>query len=483
MLMMSQGMPNGLLPGMKNEVGFPASEGAGAEFVNLLDLVEGMEVAEMSSASDKELNFAKLGETLKDDSGEKVALDKDAALAGLALSGIEMNAGLIGKTVGQEIPAQAVALGTAHEVASEVALPQDLLVNTPVAPQLNKPEARLDSESVAAWTTAFAAGEIKDVEVSKTGPEGMDLAPRRHVASMERALMAPLAEPVVDHVQNVVASPEKITPLEAKKPEEGFVSLAATVERVKSNDASVASFAQRDFGQGNDKSSDEPSKKNASLQAKDLFLDRSDVSSGQFAPRAASVLTTSIATKGSPVVSGDQNVVDFVADKVQTLSSAGGGSLRVGLDTKDMGQIEIKVTLRAGRVDVRISGDSPELTRQLESHRSELTSKLEQHVQLGDLEVSRTPAARIEDSKQVLASAGSMRLTEDLMKNVSRDGVESASRSVEQIRNERLESLRASAPTGRSEESASADRGFSRDERRGQALNQWATFSQMRESA
>jgi hypothetical protein len=181
--------------------------------------------------------------------------------------------------------------------------------------------------------------------------------------------------------------------------------------------------------------------------------------------------------------SSDQNVVDFVSEKVQNLQAAGGGTLRVGLDTKDMGQIEIKVTLRAGRVDVTISGESSELTRQLEASRSELTSKLEKHVELGDLSIAKGQFSRVEDSRQVISNAGSMRLTEDLVRNAARDGIDMAA-NLDQPRSERLEALRSSAPLSRAEQSnTESGQDFARDERRGQALEQWANFSQMRKSA
>ncbi|MEO5666599.1 MAG: flagellar hook-length control protein FliK, partial [Bdellovibrionota bacterium] len=174
---------------------------------------------------------------------------------------------------------------------------------------------------------------------------------------------------------------------------------------------------------------------------------------------------------------------DFVSDKVATLQAAGGGTLRVGLDTKDMGQIEIKVTMRAGRVDVKISGESPEITRQLEAGRSELTAKLEKHVELGDLNISRGQFTRVDDTKQLLASSGSLRLSEDLVKNSVRESVETLSRLTDNPRSERLESLRNTSPLARSQESSSTDNGFARDERREQALEQWANSSQMRQSA
>ncbi len=483
MLMMSQRMPTGILSGMKDEMAPIASpDGSGPEFINLLDLVEGVEVAEMSSASDPELNFANLGETLEDETSEKVLKDKNAALAGLAISGVDLNAGLIIKTVGQDVAANAETLGTENKVVKEFTTPGEILLDAPAAQQIVKPEARLGSANVAAWTAAFASGELKHVDVSQAGSEGSDLKIDRQVAKAEREIMSDIAKTELA-ADSVVAKGglTRVGPetLKEETIQGGFVPMAGTVERVAKDDQSVATV-HGDEAAREGKSSD---KKNASVHAKDFFLDRSDLSNAAAGPQARTVLASTVGTKGLLSKTSDQNVVDFVSDKVQNLQAAGGGSLRVGLETKDMGQIEIKVTLRAGRVDVRISGESPELTRQLEASRSELTSKLEKHVELGDLSISKGQFSRIEDSRQVITNPGSMRLTEDLVRNAARDGIDMAT-NLDQPRSERLEALRSSAPLSRTEQSnATLGQDFARDERRGQALEQWANFSQMRRSA
>ena len=494
MLMMSQGMPTSILPGMKNELAPMATPGAsGLEFVNLLDLVEGMEVAETSSASDPELNFANLGETLEDETSEKVLTDKNAALAGLAISGVDLNAGLINKTVGQDVAAKAETLGTENNVVKEFTTPGEILLDAPIAQQIVKPQSRLGSASVAAWTAAFASGELKHVDVSQAEPEGSDLKMDRQIAKAEREIMSDVVKPVegatLPNLEPELAAERVVAKgglavaahetLKEKPAQDGFVPMAASVERVAKGDQSVARV------HGDEALRDEKpaAKKNASVQAKDFFLDRSELSNAASGPQTRTVLASAVGAKGLVSKTSDQNVVDFVSDKVQNLQAAGGGTLRVGLDTKDMGQIEIKVTLRAGRVDVRISGESPELTRQLEASRSELTSKLEKHVELGDLSISKGQFSRVEDSRQVISNAGSMRLTEDLVRGAARDGIDMAA-NLDQPRSERLEALRSSAPLSRTEQSnANSGQDFARDERRGQALEQWANFSQMRKSA
>lgn len=491
-LMMSQGIPTGILPAMNNENALMPEGANGAEFVNLLDLVEGLETAELSSASDSELNFAQAAEGMSDELSEKVDSDKNAALAGLALSSVDMNAGLINKSVGQEPLVKNESLGM-DKVTKEIASPGNVFLNAP-APTVSAPEAKLSSESVAAWTTAFAANEVTNVDVSKAVPEGSDLSLNRQVASNSRDMMlseegapAPALASASLVEEKLAAKPEASTAAQHTKPaladkgQEGFAPMAATVERVSAREVPRA-LASQDVSGVSDKTFSKESKKNESVQAKDFFLDRAEISSGSSGVQAKTVLAAAVASKGMSSQIGDQNVVDFVSDKVLNLQNAGGGTLRVGLDTKDMGQIEIKVSLRGGRVDVQVSGESPELARQLEANRSELTAKLEKHVELGDLSIGKTQVSRFEDSKQLLSNAGNYRITEDLVRNVVRDGVDASSR-IDQPRSERLDSLRSAAPLGRSDESAASNQGFGRDERRGQAMAQWANSSQMRQSA
>ncbi|MEO5667257.1 MAG: hypothetical protein ABIR96_04285, partial [Bdellovibrionota bacterium] len=275
-LMMSQGMPSGIVPGMNNQMGIvPQQDANGLEFVNLLNLVEGMETSELSSASDGEQNFANAAVELKDEVGEKVSSDKNAALAGLAMAGIDLNAGLIGKSVGQDVPAKAELLETAKVPTNEIVAPQNIFLNAPAAKPLQA-DTRLDSESVAAWTAAFAANEVKDVQVSQAAPEGSDLSKQHLAASNESQMLrgseSPLelvkpeslkkeavlvaAAPVVatsksesvqSQSQPQVQAKSAIGPVAAREPaKEGFVSMTASVERVAANDSSIAPFAQRE---------------------------------------------------------------------------------------------------------------------------------------------------------------------------------------------------------------------------------------------
>ena len=274
MLMMSQGMPNSILPGMKNGMDPMApADASGLEFVNLLDLVEGMEVAEMSSASDPELNFANLGETLEDETSEKVLTDKNAALAGLAISGVNLNSGLINKTVGQEVAVKAETLGTENKVVKEFTTPGEILLDAPVVQQLAKPEARLGSASVAAWTAAFASGELKHVDVSQEAPLDGNLNLDRKVAQVEREMMSEVLDPAPSEKISALKSDVAPAPVKAglatahhdaiksKPAPEGFVPMAASVERVASGDQSVAHV----HGDNSAREEKDSGKKNASV--------------------------------------------------------------------------------------------------------------------------------------------------------------------------------------------------------------------------
>jgi hypothetical protein len=506
MLFMNQGMPDAGAVGMKNNGFFSGSESSdsGSEFVNLLDVVESMEVAELGSVSDKDFNMAQTMKALRDDHSEKVSSEKNAALAGLILSEVELNSGLVNKFVGQEAIVTNNSLETNGKVTNEVVLPRDLIMGQSLLhqPDVRTPEDKsLNMASVAAWTSAFASGELDSVEVSNAQPDDMGLASKRRMASLENQIARDV--PPRSSVESLRLQGEELTPLAPSKPHslnaalplargaaqsaqgsdpEAFVAMATKVERVSGSELQGAQRLDEKV-LGAEQETSQQVKKATSVQAKDLFLERSGFAlSSQSDLQSRSVLASSSALKGDDLSVADANVVDFVSDKVLDLQKAGGGSLRVGLDTKDMGQIEIKVSFRGGRVDVSISGESGELTRQLQAGRSELSAKLGQHVELGDLKIVEAPTRTGHDVSSLMSRMGAARLSEDLVRVSMRDGVESNA-NVESLKNEKLDSLRAAGPMARSSEGHPFNGETSRDEKREQALNQWAAQSRLRQSA
>ena len=69
--------------------------------------------------------------------------------------------------------------------------------------------------------------------------------------------------------------------------------------------------------------------------------------------------------------------LDFVAEKVETLKTQGGGTLRVELTPKGMGSIEIRVGMRNGQMDVRVLAESANTQKALDLSKTDLMSRLE----------------------------------------------------------------------------------------------------------
>ena len=78
--------------------------------------------------------------------------------------------------------------------------------------------------------------------------------------------------------------------IKSKPAPEGFVPMAASVERVASGDQSVAHV----HGDNSAREEKDSGKKNASVQAKDFFLDRSELSSGVGGPQGRTVLASAV---------------------------------------------------------------------------------------------------------------------------------------------------------------------------------------------
>jgi flagellar hook-length control protein FliK len=75
---------------------------------------------------------------------------------------------------------------------------------------------------------------------------------------------------------------------------------------------------------------------------------------------------------------GQENVSE-ISGRAQTLAKAGGGQMKVELTPEGMGSIELKVSVKEGRVDVSILTENQDTKRLLESKLGDLKSSLESH--------------------------------------------------------------------------------------------------------
>jgi hypothetical protein len=69
--------------------------------------------------------------------------------------------------------------------------------------------------------------------------------------------------------------------------------------------------------------------------------------------------------------------MNFVGQKVQDLKAIGGGEIRIDLHPKDLGQLEIRVGMNRGKMEVTIEAEKSETLNALQNSSDQLRGKLE----------------------------------------------------------------------------------------------------------
>jgi|GEM_PF-3005586 len=513
-LMMNQlsGMPIG------NSADLQIANPSGVEegFGDLLGMVEGLETAELSSAVDAEGNWAKLMGEMGDESERVLGREKDMALSSLQI-GAQLNAGMLQKSFGQENASVNLQANVLPENLSEVntksfsefqrASLNGVTLNgvttaldgiqSQTQMSLAQKQMPLSQESVAAWTAALSAGELKSVEVGeapvvtqlpseKVEMGRIEMQSRMGLDLGEAPLKNGVSDEVLEKSETSTLAKAGVD-LSAKSGNKVSSQEALTSNAVKSNAGeSSADMSSNTKSQSNgfelDPQVKKLSQKAEPQNARDFMLDRSSYAVGATAgARESSALKTSLEGKI------DSKVVDFVADKVEQLQSTGGGTLKLGLDTKDQGSIEIRVTLRGGQVDVKIEGSNESLTRELHAHRADLKTRLEKTVDVANIDIGNRKAVDLSSVRMGATQLASSVLSSDEMVRslTGSDIARLNDGGANILRNADRNANNLSVHSGEQSAAASDDSsGFSHEDRRQQAMNQWAGFSEkMKKSA
>jgi len=197
----------------------------------------------------------------------------------------------------------------------------------------------------------------------------------------------------------------------------------------------------------------------------------------QIAPKAQAALASAetLGTAADRRVS--HQAIDFVADKIDTLRTNGGGVLRVHLDPKDLGSVMLKVSTKGGIAKVEIVAEKAETAALFTQNRADLNSKLENsgisaHVSIDQGRLSSV--ANASPNSQMLSRANNIS-SYDLMamdKSVATEALSSSA-------------VRSSGASGGTQSSAEGGSGesWNRDERREFAREQRNFSRQNRKSA
>jgi hypothetical protein len=517
------------------------SEGAVSKgFEDLLGLVENLETAELSSAVDAESNWTRLMQEMTDSSEEVLSAERN-----IALSNLQLNAGMLQKSFGQVTPSQKswVVPESLTEVnatnfsefqrqtASLDSLQQQIQWNL-----RSKEAAPISQESVAAWTVALSSGEVTSVEVGDEPVKTQNLSDRAELSRIQSPALQELSSDAIElRLPDRDASTSshlnkgefkggefkgefkrEFVDARALNAKGSFRSESSTsldmpapvkvASEAKFEAPSLKEEARTDFSilskdpaakvtSTQEKSSKllrseefqldpqvkkitEAKAKPQAQNARDFMLDRAVMSAG-----SQGQLQDVGALKNSVTQKIDSKVLDFVVDKVEQLQAKGGGMIKVGLDTKGEGSLEIKVALRAGKVDVHIGGSDAALTRELNKHKSELMSRLEKNVDVASLDIGARKSVNSSEVRiAAMDRASSLFSSDEMLRSLT--GAEIARSSDESWSAQRNSAHLSIHSSERGSAASDGSQEFARDERREQAMNQWANFShKMRKSA
>jgi hypothetical protein len=408
---------------IQNPQFFPVQDGV-ENFENLLDLVSDISLADSQSPEFSEAMEESL-KGIEDKATSELVLQANESQ--IALQGIERMYDLQtlqaqpAKTVGQDF-SKNPEIVKGYDSASMPfdALERESLSLTGVR-QLAKEPLKPTGESVQLWAAGLATGEIESVKV-------VEGAPKVSPAKLEAQTLSATSENLGQAVHNEIpqAVNFKIPQTETFQQEQPFSELVteskqSQVETVKKpemlanarhNEIKAEPKAES-LGQerATDKRGETVSKteKNAESESSNKVWKSEDFILNQqtktvkkmepnsqlsdFAPAAAFVTQDAVQQRVQGPVSTDSRLsahsVGFVAEKVQNLMEQGGGYLKVEMNPKNLGNIEIRVALKqGGGVDVKIVTEKESTRQALAVSQTELSQKIEASVGRANLEIS-----------------------------------------------------------------------------------------------
>lgn len=508
------------------------------EFGDLLGLVDSLEVAESGEGTESSELVSKMLEGVADGEADLVLDQKAISLARLdetnssqltPVSGVEdalaeeiqqnallpmnqetavnasqLNAGkIVGHHSGDEMTFQTNA--GKPEFATEL-FSRSAQGNLAMNVARNQSAEKLGVEQVAAWSQGLSSGEITSVDLTKAADPFL-AQKQQAVAENKTQATSNVSRP--ESLEAEVPVQPKLQPgvdLSAKRsaaidggfkletPERVTADVsngvpAATSLRADSRSSdSSESRTIKDFGlasvgtshssesaasEGRADSGSKDSQSGESQFARDFLLGRSISNEG-------AKVDTSSALK-TPEISSE--VVDFVADRVNQLQKVGGDTLRVKMDSAGLGELEIKVSVRKGVVDVSIRADAEGATSALKTSGAELKAKLEQVVELGDLDIATGIAEK--QAQRLGAQASKAQLGVDFasMGAEGLDGSEAGFKDASRSNDAGSFDRRDGEGSAFEQREQSLAQGGQREEKRDEAMDQWRNVFESRKTA
>jgi len=363
---------NGLLPKSDLEQG---------DFHNLLDLVSDVELADSLDLGSQE-DASKNLELLAKNESSAILVAANTAQLVLDVPRFEQS---VGPALNLPQPETQSKIEVVTEQLSRQAFALES-VNLKQGPTMQ------DNESLRVWSQALASEELKTVEISSVSvPNSTPLVSAEKLSQnvkgeifaqaipLQRSEKAQLQKPVVDSLR--ISGPAVAT-VETKKQESqiGKTFSEVSVEPMPTKVTEKKITVNADSKPQNESKSQSGSSflLEKSHSDKSLAKDASDKPLINPESHNLKPALNNAATLGLPEDTRiSPQSIDFVADKVQALREQGGGRIRLEMDTKELGIVELKVGIRGSKVEIQMIAQNPEAQKALDASKDTLIQQIE----------------------------------------------------------------------------------------------------------
>ena len=417
---------NVLFPSMSSPtmgLGVPVSPSSteGSVFGNLLDIVSDMQVADAQ------------GFEQSDFLSDRVEQLFDPELQNLGVAARQMSPLAFTNPQAVSVPSvgqRSEAPGKGVDAVEMLASPQwnvevQELDSLSRAQGLSRLNAQTGSrvESARMWAAALATGDLKsvtlenvsEVPLQKTALQEKDLgdmglfsgkseAVREKAGSLDSSSWktsstAKVSEKILVDDRSMESAPRVEVPKTTQRNLESRSPVTVSEEILKPEEQAAPKISEAPKKESDFQPFD--ARKNVvEMKVEEKSVPKKTVNGSDFLLERAVVDGANI-KKGEPsLVAADKlgtptdrrissSAVDFVAQKVDSLRQQGGGRLRVEMSPRDLGQLEIRVTMARGQMKVELLAEKPETLAAMRSSIKDLGDRLEAiapaNLQVGEL--------------------------------------------------------------------------------------------------
>lgn len=461
-------------------------------FGNLLDLVSDMQMADEQGLAQVDYLNDRVGELFDPEQENLKTGAHESELQQAIQAAVSGNANLA-EPIGPKAMPKGVVPGM-----DKVAKPFNELSTVDVAGLKDLGTARrsLDgrkAESAKIWASAIATGDLTSVEIepdtvtAQPAPLASEALVKASASGKPeqawtelRTTTTSAAEVSGAEVTAPEAKAPKVTADPAKGPATAVASTSASVTATKRDTSS------KERGQGEGFERAQPKIVESKPRAKsgsEFLLEKSVFhAEGQKAPQALEA-SAKLGTFGDRRISSE--TLDFVADKIESLRAQGGGNLRIELNPRDLGAIQVKVIAqRGGTLRVEVKAENAETAKIFAASSTSLRAKLET-IAPTTLEVAHASTHakdrpvelhRVRDMAEAHASKATMSLSNDGGAASTADAGSSGDtgfRDSDSNRGDQRSTTGNDWFTGRSDSRTATD---GRDEKRERAMRDWELF-------